>query len=382
MTIARYKIPITLILIVVSISAMQLTSNAKLLFEIILILLVLSVKDKTIHKTLIPLTICSIVYILTSFALMAFYTEIQLLEFLRAYKSFMYLPIIAILYKKKVFYSYSVSSALKFILIFYLIHYSVQILLGIEHRPLIMTENNYEVAFLQILFAFFSKNFGKSRNFYFIILLSVTLISGSRSAAASLVFVYAYIYMTELNWKTILAFCLFPLMLLTALYIFIDRLQDNDIQSIDRIFFLKIFLSESNFWGIGNYLFGTFPLTALSDLSCMQLSYYEKLFSFGNNDTCYSVVLHSFILRAIFDHGLIGLMYIFYCYFRILASMRENTKTPQTIMMLGIILMNSLSVSGLNNIFIVLALTIIISSYDYRGRLPNRLSRKIQTKHS
>ncbi len=55
--------------------------------------------------------------------------------------------------------------------------------------------------------------------------------------------------------------------------------------------------------------------TPLLPASCADLSYYQTLFSYAGDGRCYSVILHSFIMRVIYDHGIIGFAFLIFCLF-------------------------------------------------------------------
>ncbi|WP_212748120.1 hypothetical protein, partial [Pseudoalteromonas sp. S3178] len=71
------------------------------------------------------------------------------------------------------------------------------------------------------------------------------------------------------------------------------------------------FLKAISGWGWQEYLIGSQTLTAMPESVCTRLQYYQSLFSAGKPGVCYSVILHTYLTRAIFDHGFLGLLFIF-----------------------------------------------------------------------
>ncbi|MGS2762733.1 hypothetical protein [Sinomicrobium sp. M5D2P9] len=128
-----------------------------------------------------------------------------------------------------------------------------------------------------------------------------------------------------------------------------------DIEKTDRFKFLMVFVDEIREWSIINYLFGADRITALSAEACSKLGYYQSLFSYSGDGSCYSVIFHSYILRAIYDHGIIGFILIsVFVYFVITLSGFER---KQALVIVGIALLNGLSVSSFNSVYFALGIS-------------------------
>lgn len=145
-------------------------------------------------------------------------------------------------------------------------------------------------------------------------------------------------------------------------YIMHSRLGDSSIDSIDRVKFLYVFLEEVSQFSLYDYLFGADIITPLSDRSCLTLSYYSSLFSDNNQNTCFSVVLHSFDLRFIFDHGVLGLLILLIIFYRLLVTRGYGAKFSLYIIFIA--LLNGASVSSFNNIFFAVAFLMIMLASD------------------
>ncbi|MGJ8521504.1 hypothetical protein R84981_000165 [Carnimonas sp. R-84981] len=141
------------------------------------------------------------------------------------------------------------------------------------------------------------------------------------------------------------------------------------IGSVDRVKFLHMFLESTQNWHWWNYLVGTKPLTPLSAESCQALSYWSTLFSYENDGHCYSVILHSYLLRGIYDHGLIGLLFLnlFLAY----GLWKSGYRKIDIVCVTGVLMLSSLSVSAYNSVFYALTMALYFmtpGNRDPRGR--------------
>lgn len=129
-------------------------------------------------------------------------------------------------------------------------------------------------------------------------------------------------------------------------------------ESIDRYKFMMVFWSEVGGWPWWKYTFGSFPITPLSAESCRTLSYYSRLFSFSEDGSCYSVVLHSYFFRVIFDHGVVGMIFLF----GFIAKALHGTgySAFRIMIFIGVLSASALSVSAMNSVFVSLAIAMAI----------------------
>jgi hypothetical protein len=147
-------------------------------------------------------------------------------------------------------------------------------------------------------------------------------------------------------------------------YVFNSRSQNN--QSIDRIYFLQIFISEMQNKNWFEWIMGSLRITSISNDGCYALKFYQTLFADQINLSCYSVVFHSFILRLLYDFGLIGLLMSSILIFSIL---RNQIGKKLSITLLLISLINGASVSGINNVYVmfpILLAMIVKNKYNVR----------------
>ena len=246
------------------------------------------------------------------------------------------------------------SNLLNLLVISTFIFYTLQkIAFGNHFRPYLFTENNYEIALLSgiLCLRFILDNSRKKGYDKLAIILFVIIIflSGSRSGAiCGLISLYAIYSHTNKNKKT-------PVTLLFSLpfiygtsYVFNSRGQNN--QSIDRIYFFQIFISEMQNKNWFEWIFGSLRITPISNDGCYALKFYQTLFADPINLSCYSVVFHSILLRILYDFGLIGLLMSFILIFSIL---RNEIGKKLSITLLLVSLINGASVSGINNVYVM-----------------------------
>jgi hypothetical protein len=84
------------------------------------------------------------------------------------------------------------------------------------------------------------------------------------------------------------------------------------------------------------------------------------LFSRSGNGTCYSVVFHSFLLRAIFDHGILGLVFIIFSAYKLLVV--SGVRKGAAVVFVAIVIINGLSVSSFNNLFYAVSTVFLMAT--------------------
>jgi hypothetical protein len=251
-------------------------------------------------------------------------------------------------------------------------------LLGPGERPGLLTENNFELALFSGLVALLYKHLGQHRPWAVVLLGALTIASGSRSGAIA--FVILALYATTqaksvtLLVKYLLA-CLLPLLVIVPVAIFSQRAGSSN--QIDRINFLNVFLNETRDWTALNWLLGTVPITPLSE-GCAQLSYYQLLFSSVGDGSCYAVILHAFLLRVIFDAGILGVV----IYFGVTwwAMRKAGVTVGLAVCIIFIALTNSVSVSGLNSPYVMLTVLLTILTAKHLAVSPSPFSKEIKLK--
>jgi hypothetical protein len=269
---------------------------------------------------------------------------------------------------KWIFYSIALVSALKFriieanklnllvnsLLVASAIKYSYSVVaVGFSARPGLFTENNFEL-FLLFGLVIVVYERGYQKNFWFFsTLMLVVFLSGSRSGATGLLVLLLYIATrSQIRTKLIQYLILLSVSFGAVVALLIFQARGINLETIDRINFLSRFLIETSSWSISEWLFGAPPLTQMSYETCGYLSFYGTLLSSAGDGTCYSVILHSQILRLVFDFGLAGLILCFGLLYFILRS--SGMTWQPALALFALALTNSFSVSGPNNVYVVL----------------------------
>jgi hypothetical protein len=138
--------------------------------------------------------------------------------------------------------------------------------------------------------------------------------------------------------------------------VFSSRAAADGPGELDRLVFFHTFLFEVRDWPFWEFLTGSFPLTPLSPGSCGSLAFYTPLFSQTDAGVCYSVILHSFFLRGLFDHGVLGIVLIYTLVWRGLR--RSGVGLRDTIGLLALFTVSGFSVSAFNNVFVAIVLAV------------------------
>ena len=304
------------------------------------------------------------------------YNDINILDFLQAYKAYYYLICFLVIVssaRSAYLNDREFRLVVDFMLAVFLAKYVIDWLLGVS-RPSLFTENNFEIIFLLLIYYFLESG---NKNLSFVragAIILVSLLSGSRSSTLATVFAFLFIIIPRLKFsrKNIIHIIFVVITGLISWLVFYAtfffRLGESDIQDIDRIRFFYLFLYEIEEWGLTDYLIGAPRITPLSQSTCATLSFYHTLFSYSGNGTCYSVILHSYILRALFDHGILFFGMLLYGYVYLLNFL--SYKPIQILGFLSILMITSLSVSGPNSIYTAYAMLLIVLAGKGRMRCP------------
>lgn len=328
--------------------------NVNLVLEILFLMLIFkSIRAVSASKADLFLIFVMFTYISYSLILSVFLKDDHINDFLMIYKVFLYLmvflslrlePFIRIQWLYLIFVTILFSILLKYTIgkTFYDIK-----------RPGLLYENNFELLLVNLLFFFLYYSYPAIKKYalLFVLLIAfVTIASGSRSAALCLMMTLMFIYKGGFR-KVIIITPIFIILLLYQIYS-----RGLNIEVIDRFNFLIHFISLYRNFSFFEFLFGSVPITALPSDVCAKFEFYKALFSDLDSLKCYSVVFHSFILRALFDHGLVGLISLFLIYHRVI-SKKMGSYFASYAVLLAVI--NGLSVSSLNSIYFNLPLLMI-----------------------
>lgn len=229
----------------------------------------------------------------------------------------------------------------------------IVVFFGLNSRPGVFTENNFELFFAIGLFAVVYKEISKFRTLFLWLLIACVSISGSRSAVIGLIVLIFYVVLTSKNKNTFIKY-IYLVLTVASLYLpfFVFSIRNTTLENLDRLKFFNSFLIEIQSWDIWSWLIGNPPITPLSIDTCNRLAFYESLLSSAHDGSCYSVIFHSFFLRVIFDFGLFGLVVAVTALFVIMSLGRINKPLKYTLLLLSIV--NGISVSGQNNVYVIL----------------------------
>jgi hypothetical protein len=240
--------------------------------------------------------------------------------------------------------------------------YTIQVFRnGFGSRPVLFVENNFEISLFAGLLVLIH-TYGKLKDepleikWYLALMLVITL-SGSRSGALTGLVVTFFVTrdLTAVRkWKlrknTIR-------ILAVSIMIFTFVTRGARISETDRFTFLEVFFSETKGHSLSRWVFGNFIIRPLSDSGCATLSYYQILVSDHVYGTCYSVILHSFILRIVWDFGIIGLVISFIA---ILLRIHRRLPHPLPRILTILAFANAISVSGPNNVYVIFPVLLAI----------------------
>ena len=295
-------------------------------------------------------------YVLLKTLLLVLYGSASLPDFLLAYKAFFYLVVLAFFVRRSLFDGRQLARLTTFLVVVFLAKYGYSVALGLADRPGVYMENNFELIMLMGLVYLAHPYLGARRNWVFVGLVVTVLLSGSRSAALGLVCIYVFRYVrtSSRTWPFHLAGV--GAVGWAVLWLFNSRAAQDGGAQLDRLVFFQTFQYEVRTWPLWEFVTGSFPLTPLSPGSCGSLSFYDDLFSRTDAGTCYSVILHSFLMRAVFDHGLLGLVLLYGLLW--LGLRRSGVAVRDAVALLGLITLSALSVSAFNSVFAAIVLAV------------------------
>lgn len=306
-------------------------------------------------NTLFGLQLFWIAYIVIGFVLAVILRSVNILDFAQAYKFVWYLVLLApFTWAPRPLTSADISRLLNFGLTIFLLIYSLKRLLGSD-RPTLLLENNFELIFLALLYYSSHVSGNKITALQTAGFLCVIALSGSRSAAiaAACALLFSYDFRSR-NSAKIVGGLLAGLTGTTIALLVFESRSVGGIESIDRFKFFLMFLESTKNWSAMDFFLGADRLTTLPSNVCSNLNYWQSLYSFDGSGRCYSVILHSFNLRIVYDHGLI-IAGLAGAYLFLLG--RQGT-ILQRICVLLIIVISGLSVSALNNVFTALGIAL------------------------
>lgn len=340
---------------------------ATTLLEIVFILSSLALMRLSFNQYFFLLSASSFCYFAISFSYATIFNDTHPLDLIQAYKAFIYVSFIFVFFGKRLFEIKEFEKFFAIIIVLFFVKYTYSIIFKFTERlgdrPGILDENNFELMLL-VLFLFVLAKFKSVRfNQYFIAVFALIIISGSRSALFAVLVCFVFTHFRKVDFKFFLYLMATPFLVFVAYDAFLSRMNDGaNFENIDRFKLFLLFLEETSDWGVIDYLLGADRITRLSDATCLSLPYYDVLYSFSGDNSCYSVILHSYVMRVIFDHGIIGFSFLLYFCFKILTA--SGYDRILTFGFLSAIIASALSVSSFNSVYVALSLAIAISCFE------------------
>ncbi len=301
----------------------------------------------------------SFLYVGLSYIYAVGFRNANVLDFLLIYKSFVYLFFLTFLVDKKLM-PFLITN--KFLIIIYglfLLKYVVAILIAHQDRPILYMENNFELMFVYALYLV-RYTVNKEKYLWLLALVGlITILSLSRSSL--LMYSVLVLYVIYNSFKKTRVFIIpGAIMVLGVAVYMIFSARSSSLENVDRYRFMLVWWTQVQDWNLFEWLVGAPRITPLSRGACSYMNYFESLFSKSGDGTCYSVVLHSFLLRVIYDHGILGLAFIIYASYQCLS--KSGVPKGAILVFISIVLINGLSVSSFNNLFYAISMVFLMTT--------------------
>lgn len=294
----------------------------------------------------------------------------KLSDLIYADKFIVYFVMMSFFIGKRVFSKAFFKNLLLLMLSVFCVKYTYIKLISISERPRVFVENNYELVWLSIVFLLYSffeiRDGRKVPMLLFAALVFVFSLSGSRSGTLCLIPIAVFLY-ARVNLAGLVGMMMgVPAAIYVVLDVFATRTISID--RVDRFRFFTSFLEEVKLFDWWNYIVGVKPISPLHNFTCIKLNYYSELFSSQGGGLCYSPILHSFFLRSIIDHGILGVIVPFYFIFLMLRVAKFDYR--EAFSLIAIVFICSLAVSGIGTSFVAFPLSLALGAKI--GSTPNR----------
>jgi hypothetical protein len=298
-------------------------------------------------------------YIALSYLYAVVYKQANVLDFLLIYKSFIYLYFLTFLAGRKLMSFNSINRLTLLLFGIFFFKYFVMVALGLSARPIVYAENNFE---LMLLYALYMIRYSVTKEKYLHLLAFVgiiTILSLSRSSL--LMYSVLFLFVIYDSFKKLRVFFIpGALIILGGIVVYIFAQRSDSLEDVDRYRFMLVWWTNVQDWNILQWMVGSERITPLSAYSCGMMNYFKTLFSYSNNGTCYSVILHSFIFRVLYDHGVLGFLFIIWSTYTML--IKSKVRKDMIWVFIVIVLINGLSVSSFNNLFFAISMVFLMST--------------------
>lgn len=343
---------------------------ATTIFDILILFAVIITRPVLKNKKIALLFLFLFLYVLLSFTYSIVLNGNHILDFLLGYKAFFYLVLLSFFWGKKIGEPRHLTLLFRVLIIFFTLKYAISIFGGLNGRPWLFRENNFELMFLALLFLLKFNLTGNVKFFEWVLVTVIFILSGSKSALPIFIVVSASILFQNITIKKLaLGISIVCVLSVAFISVMLKKIAQTGFEGIDRLAFLRVFMSEMNSSSFTEIIFGHARITPLMESSCKSLQFFQGLFSFSNDGSCYSPILHTFILRTIFDHGVVGLIVVIWATHYLLRKSGYSIKVCLIFNL--VMLLNSLSVSGYSSGFFALAMVLFLGFAQKRAEILN-----------
>lgn len=309
--------------------------------------------------SILAIRFISFLYLSLSYVYAVGFKDANVLDFLLIYKSFIYLFFLTFLVGKRLMTYVTTDRLLIAMLALFSLKYLFAILIVKEERPILYMENNFELMFVYALYLI-RYTVNKEKYLWLLAFAGViTILSLSRSSLLMYSVLVLFVIYDSFK-KTRVFFIPGAIFVLGIVVYMIFSTRSSSLEDVDRYRFMLVWWTQVKDWNLIEWLFGAPRISRLSDDACSYMSYFKMMFSRSGDGTCYSVVLHSFLLRVIYDHGLLGLFFIIYASTQCL--IKSNVRKDVILVFISIVLINGLSVSSFNNLFFAISMVFFMAT--------------------
>lgn len=308
----------------------------------------------------------SLLYIVFSYFYAVGINGANVLDFLLIYKCFVYLFFLTFLVGKELMAFATTNRLMVVIFGLFFLKYLVAIVIAKEERPILYMENNFELMFVYALYLI-RYTVNKEKYLWWLAFAGViTILSLSRSSL--LMYSVLVLFVIYDSFKKTRVFIIPGALVILGVIVYtIFSARSSSLEEVDRYRFMLVWWTQVEDWNIFQWAFGAPRISRLSSGACSYMNYFKMMFSKSGDGTCYSVVLHSFLLRIIYDHGVAGLIFVIYASYQCLV--KSGLRKDVILVFITIVIINGLSVSSFNNLFFAISMVFLMTT---NVRFPKR----------
>lgn len=316
-------------------------------------------KKQKIIPSIIFIRWASILYLILSYFWAVMYKGANVQDFLLIYKFIIYFFFLTFLTGKELMTFNGTNRVFMIALGLFSTKYLLAIVVKGENRPILFMENNFELMFIYALFLV-RYTVTKEKSLMLLAFAGViTILSLSRSSLLMYSVLVLFVFYDTFKKTRVFIVPGAILVLGVVAYVVFSQRSDS-LEDVDRYRFMLVWWSQVKDWNIFEWLFGAPRISRLSSGACSYMNYFKMMFSRSGDGTCYSVVLHSFLLRVIYDHGILGLVFIIYACYQLLV--KSGVRKDVSWVFITIVLINGLSVSSFNNLFFAVSMVFLMTT--------------------